>query len=55
MIEHEIKKIIQASEMIKGQVPEAVDVLIILGTGLDSFVDHAIFSSVELRIVVLSA
>ena len=32
MIEHEIKKIIQAAEMIKAQVPEAVDVLMILGT-----------------------
>ena len=43
MIEHEIKKIIQAAEMIKGQVPEAVDVLMILGTGLDSFVNQVEF------------
>ena len=39
MIEHEIKKIIQAAEMIKGQIPELVEVMMILGTGLGGFVN----------------
>ena len=43
MIEHEIKKISQAAEMIKGRVPEAVDILMILGTGLGGFVDQVEF------------
>ena len=40
MIDHEIKKISQATQMIKGQVSENVDVLMILGTGLGGVVDQ---------------
>ena len=43
MIEHEIKKINEAAEMIKGQAPEPVDVFMILGTGLGGFVDQVNF------------
>ena len=40
MIDHEIEKISQAAQMIKGQVSENVDVLMILGTGLGGVVDQ---------------